>query len=551
MVDTDESETRFKALIQPIRDLASNWDVDIAEELDEYLEELDHIRISLDQGHSHLNFAEAALLIQGSTAIYSKKVEYLHQLVLQALELISSHNKTKNPQVQAAKKVTTSYLDDERLLFGADADFLLLDDIVEEGANIDLEIKRANNVMGKRRSSGRLSVSGDASKTSMILMHSLLHEDHGGANLKLSSCHVDVSGALLIGGFNPTGHSEVQESHRNRFDVDKFGSIIVDNNDEGDAWHNDSHDVSLYPYDGDAHLAGDGHDSLHEGMDIHEGFDDAGFDAVVYPPDDFDDGVDNDPSILADDSESRIPARHALTLLDPHEVTIGSRPMKKGKTFKIPTSLRPRENSSQGRNKANKATVSERNKIATEVMTPGFVFYNLVMRAKIPTSGLAHMHFDHILKEELKKVRIAKRKEKKLGGIQSDGHFLYRDPADEAAPFVSRTARRSANSATITGVGDDDMEEEHNLYDDANLDDFWADDEIGGYYESTGGGAVGPQGVDPPTYLSTYLYDYISTYLLIYLCTSFIQRFPSSRSFFSSAVSPPAFSLPMHFCKPM
>ena len=37
-----------------------------------------------------MNFAEAALLIQGSACIYRKKVEYLYALVYQTLDLLAS-----------------------------------------------------------------------------------------------------------------------------------------------------------------------------------------------------------------------------------------------------------------------------------------------------------------------------------------------------------------------------------------------------------------------------------------------------------------------------
>ena len=96
-----EKELRFAELIQPIRDLALNWDIDIASSLEDYLDELDNVRLSLDGGKSNLNFAEAALLIQGSTAVYSRKVEYLHTLVLQALELVS--------QQKASEKVNNFF----------------------------------------------------------------------------------------------------------------------------------------------------------------------------------------------------------------------------------------------------------------------------------------------------------------------------------------------------------------------------------------------------------------------------------------------------------
>lgn len=51
------------------RDLAQNWDVDIATSLEDYLEDLEEITITLDGGASKVNFAQAALLIQVHTYI--------------------------------------------------------------------------------------------------------------------------------------------------------------------------------------------------------------------------------------------------------------------------------------------------------------------------------------------------------------------------------------------------------------------------------------------------------------------------------------------------
>lgn len=61
---TDEREARFEKLLNPIRDLALNWNIDVAHDLEEYLEELEHIEISFDGGLTSLNFAEAARVIQ-------------------------------------------------------------------------------------------------------------------------------------------------------------------------------------------------------------------------------------------------------------------------------------------------------------------------------------------------------------------------------------------------------------------------------------------------------------------------------------------------------
>lgn len=92
-----ENERRFSSLLQPIRNLTENWDINIAYLLEDYLEELEVIQLSF-QGYSNLNFAEAALLIQGSTIIYSRKVEYLYSLVFNVLELLTQ-NKTTEKKV--------------------------------------------------------------------------------------------------------------------------------------------------------------------------------------------------------------------------------------------------------------------------------------------------------------------------------------------------------------------------------------------------------------------------------------------------------------------
>ncbi|XP_017561892.1 condensin-2 complex subunit H2 isoform X2 [Pygocentrus nattereri] len=94
----NSAETRFAHLLQPIRELTKNWDVDLATQLGEYLEELDQMTISFDGGKTMMNFAEAALLIQGSTCIYGRKVELLHSLVFQTLDCISNKTRRRDKQ---------------------------------------------------------------------------------------------------------------------------------------------------------------------------------------------------------------------------------------------------------------------------------------------------------------------------------------------------------------------------------------------------------------------------------------------------------------------
>ncbi|XP_056653502.1 condensin-2 complex subunit H2 isoform X2 [Monodelphis domestica] len=141
----EDVESRFAHLLQPIRDLTKNWEVDVAAQLGEYLEELDQICISFDEGKTTMNFIEAALLIQGSACVYSKKVEYLYSLVYQALDFISGKKRNKQPtSVQPDGH-------DEDASCGAhpepEEEFLSLDDLADPRANIDLKNDQTPNAV--------------------------------------------------------------------------------------------------------------------------------------------------------------------------------------------------------------------------------------------------------------------------------------------------------------------------------------------------------------------------------------------------------------------
>ena len=94
---TANSETRFAHLLEPIRDIAQNWSIDIALELEDYLTELESITISFDDG-KQVDFTEAALLIQGSACVYSKKVEHLYSLVYKALNQVIEKREKNNAE---------------------------------------------------------------------------------------------------------------------------------------------------------------------------------------------------------------------------------------------------------------------------------------------------------------------------------------------------------------------------------------------------------------------------------------------------------------------
>ncbi|OII77879.1 hypothetical protein cand_038350 [Cryptosporidium andersoni] len=90
------------------KDLSLNWNIDVSAELEKYLSALETLEDEInysqstenmnDNSHSSsqlFNFAEAALIIQNSTNIYSKKIEHLHTLVYETLKLLSLGNSNK------------------------------------------------------------------------------------------------------------------------------------------------------------------------------------------------------------------------------------------------------------------------------------------------------------------------------------------------------------------------------------------------------------------------------------------------------------------------
>lgn len=125
------------ASLQPIRDLSRNWDVDIASCLEEYLQELvglsggqlvqaDSLSTE-DNKESIPNFAHAALILQNSSNVYGRKVEYLHSLVYKALY---EFFKNTSGSARDAKRKSGDASLDEFYDFDPNEEFLLLDDVL-------------------------------------------------------------------------------------------------------------------------------------------------------------------------------------------------------------------------------------------------------------------------------------------------------------------------------------------------------------------------------------------------------------------------------------
>jgi len=174
--------TRFAHLLQPIRDLSKVWKIEIADELERYIEEVSELVVTNpEDGITKLNFAEAALLIQGSTAIYSRKVELLYQLVYQALDLLALDKAKDGSQGKRAKGAQSGLW----APIPETEELLTIDHLIKEGRNIFLD----NSAPEQRQAIQR--------RVPLFLMPRD-QADRRKKEFRISSCTVHSTGVYLL-----------------------------------------------------------------------------------------------------------------------------------------------------------------------------------------------------------------------------------------------------------------------------------------------------------------------------------------------------------------
>ncbi|ETV92416.1 hypothetical protein, variant 1 [Aphanomyces invadans] len=207
----DDRLDTLSHLLDPLRELSI--ELDLAGELEEYLQ-----AINVDESVL-VNFAQAALLVQQSSALYSKKVEHLYTLVLETLaHLQSTDVREQGPPTggkqTASKKLKTNDGRAPATAHGASDSsraLLTLADMnveanqinwtvrthVEESTKIDLP--PPHPAMQQRRDLDK-STNTKTFQASMVMMGSFVSMDNdSGESLKLKSCRVDPqTGALYL-----------------------------------------------------------------------------------------------------------------------------------------------------------------------------------------------------------------------------------------------------------------------------------------------------------------------------------------------------------------
>lgn len=120
--------------------------------LEEYLQDLvgnltEEERRNLPKHAESLNFSQAALVLQNSSNVYSRKVEYLYKLVVQVHdELIQSSSSGNATSANGSSRKSSKDAQIEEFnSFDPHSEFLLLDDclpVAENGKNINLQETR-------------------------------------------------------------------------------------------------------------------------------------------------------------------------------------------------------------------------------------------------------------------------------------------------------------------------------------------------------------------------------------------------------------------------
>eukprot|EP00743_Colponemidia_sp_Colp-15_P007514 GILK01008121.1.p1 GENE.GILK01008121.1~~GILK01008121.1.p1 ORF type:complete len:713 (-),score=122.65 GILK01008121.1:68-2164(-) len=339
------SAERFSAL-NPVRDLAANFNIDVARQLEEYLEELEQINVSV-KGAGILNFAEAALLIQASACVWSKKVEYVYALVYKALDLIL--DKKKNDRTETAADASR----DPESMFSSEVDqFLELDDVLVEGQKINLDDSLTDeDSLTQWRSKHALL------RTPLALMpnkQDIASESSSSfkrSEFKTSSCTIHESGAILLEERSPTltdRYLEMLLNHGMSSLRPTTRSVLVPATTTGDYQTHTDHQSVMQ--DGEGPMVEAYVGAIDDDDDDH---DDGG---VSYPMDAFQDVAEGvlqqDVHSLETSTMQAVPSANnhvdmsaeeevdPWAPLDPHDSgTTVLRPLKKGRTFRVPSTV--------------------------------------------------------------------------------------------------------------------------------------------------------------------------------------------------------------------
>lgn len=306
------------------------------------------------------NFAHAAIILQNSSNVYSRKVEYLHGLVYKALY---EFFKSTSANAKEARRKSADASIDDFYDFDPNEDFLLLDDVVpEDFTNTKINLKEDDDDRDALSSSGtpinqsltrtRLSLGGlsvtRAERSSLGGIASSSHQrallgtlNNGSLRLVDGLCDVGEDGVLLMPGSQsaPTAmvsisaagiHENVEGGGRSLFGEDTAGSMDLPPATGGEDYDDHSNDGAGFDMNGDDDdedhvpppVMQDGDMMVEVGV-AQQATNGAGPRRVTF-------------------AETNVKPKRAdpWALLDPHSSEgFTSKPLRKGKTYRLPEGI--------------------------------------------------------------------------------------------------------------------------------------------------------------------------------------------------------------------
>ncbi|XP_014671652.1 PREDICTED: condensin-2 complex subunit H2-like [Priapulus caudatus] len=325
-------------LTQPIKDLVKNWKVDIASFLEDYVHEIEMVTISFDGGQTNLNFAEAALVIQGSACVYSRKVEYLYTLVYQMLDLLTTRKKKQQSSANSdgnhdndASQLETTHHDE----------FLSLDDIPEKDT---LDMKEdemtQNTVHVIFRTPISLVPLAESEKGTTPLLSPTGEVLGNKSDFRLNTCSVHHQGIMLL---DVTHLRLIETKPEEPNPGDLFSNTIADNTVRLACEAGGTDDLDMKnASDGGATMVGDCNDDLFDDDDPMVGIlrDDEQVTVKVEPPVQTRQLRDRCSLRKQVQATPPKPAVNVYEPLDAYQADhIPEKPFKKGRTARIPLAL--------------------------------------------------------------------------------------------------------------------------------------------------------------------------------------------------------------------
>lgn len=180
------------------------------------------------------NFAHAALILQNSSNVYGRKVEYLHGLVHKALQEIfkSAYSQGNNNNNRRSKKLDADV--EEFYEFDPHEDFLLLDDVIPEDLSeskkkINLPMSTILREDGSSRRYSSASMTGGGGGTGgASIDRSLMHNRSQLSLGAMSVTRLDRS-AAVASGFGPSSSSSSPAQQRALLGILNSGDLrLVD-----------------------------------------------------------------------------------------------------------------------------------------------------------------------------------------------------------------------------------------------------------------------------------------------------------------------------------